>query len=58
LDAAASARIAQEQARQVAVRKGWTNPENWSAAGNCMPHGIGGVPERTDGGPPAENWPP
>ena len=58
IDDAAKAAIAREQARHAGLRKNWTKPENWSAFGNCLPHGIGGAPqERTDGGPP-ENWPP
>jgi hypothetical protein len=57
LDGAAEAAIAAEQARQAELRKGWTNPQNWGAWGGCLPHGTGGVAERTDGGPPVENWP-
>jgi hypothetical protein len=58
LDAAAAAAIAREQARQAGLRQNWTKPENWSAWGGCLPHGTGAVAERTDGGPPTENWPP
>src|SRR5262245_43720049 len=58
LDPSAAGQSAAEQARQAEVRRGWTNPDYWSAWGGCMPHGVGGVAERTDGGPPTQNWPP
>jgi hypothetical protein len=54
-DAAAESAIAREQERQLQKRGGLTG---WSAWGGCLPHGTGGVRERTDGGPPVENWPP
>jgi hypothetical protein len=55
LDAAAEAAIARQQANDLQKRGGRTE---WSAWGGCMPHGVGGVAELTDGGPPSENWPP
>ena len=56
LDAEAEAAIKAEQERQAQIRGG-TAPD-WSAWGGCLPHGVGGVSGRTDGGPPIENWPP
>jgi hypothetical protein len=57
LDDPAKAAIAREQQRQQQLRG--SGRTGWSAWGGCLPHGVGGMPqERTDGGPPTENWPP
>ena len=55
LDASAQAAIARQQQYELQKRGGHTG---WSAWGGCLPHGVGAGAEKTDGGPPVQNWPP